>query len=62
MTWGEFKEMLQQRGVTDDTPIDHIDVYPAQWGGLDVFFDGHGAVSVLDDFVPKGKPRHGGGS
>ena len=21
MTWGEFKEKMQQRGVTDDTPI-----------------------------------------
>lgn len=46
MTWGEFKEKMQQRGVTDDTQIGYIDV-----GGddeVDVTFTPEGSVYISD--------------
>ena len=50
MTWGEFKEKMQQRGVTDDTPIDYIviDGPRARRFGVDVTFATTGEVRVRD--------------
>lgn len=45
MTWGEFKEKMQQRGVTDNTPICTVVLVP----GCDEFelaFHADGAVDV----------------
>lgn len=48
MTWGEFKEKMQQRGVTDDTPIDFID-WTQVWGDeFDIAFTASGCVYVLN--------------
>lgn len=50
MTWGEFKEKLQQRGVTDDTPIDFID-YASVWGeDVNLTFNADGSATVETNY------------
>lgn len=47
MTWGEFKEKMQQRGVTDDAPIEFIDWSAAWDSDISVTFTAAGGVCVL---------------
>lgn len=47
MTWGEFKEKMQQRGVTDCTPIGFIDISADT--DVDVDFRADGSVWITDE-------------
>lgn len=47
MTWGEFKRLMAEKGVTDDTRILIIDVANAESGDdLDVAVDAQGELWV----------------
>lgn len=48
MTWGEFKEKMQQRGVTDDTPIDFIDWSQVHGRDIDVSYTQAGEAVVTN--------------
>ena len=52
LTWGEFKEKMQQRGVTDGAPLEYID-WSCVWDSdISVTFTADGGVCVLG-----GEPR-----
>lgn len=48
MTWGEFKDLMQQLGVTDSAPISYIIVNEPSVQSVDVDYRADGSVCVTD--------------
>ncbi len=44
MTWGEFKELLEKRGVTNETKIDYINISDQDVDRIDVIIDDEGVA------------------
>lgn len=49
MTWGEFKEKMQQRGVTDGAPLREVLLIEHAFDDIAVKFFADGSVIVTGD-------------
>ncbi len=47
MTWKEFKETVESKGVKDNMTVDYID-FSTGWGEVDVNIDDDDSVSISD--------------